>query len=442
MVYLWFMVYNGVEEGVILKKIFLTLFLFLSICLTGCDFLLNAFSETAELDESDFTFVEYELLDETDGYYLSIKSSCIYTIYEVTLDTNLINESNNVFDTLSITLVGTWTSGFEFEIRQPITQSQYESTEDIEVTYSGWAYVNSNDGLIATYRVTYIFNNGADNLSIKVNKGDTITAIDDPVKEGLLFSGWYTESTFQNLFEFNTKIEKNTYLFAYYITDVEEYINEIKDEILLENITVETTCKKQSGLIVTTSLSTGSGVIFHETDSYYYFLTNNHVTYASSEYTSVSYRVMDCDYIYYSNVTILHSDANYDLSVGMFKKSNKELQVATLATTNPTTNTDIIAVGQPNGATNTVSLGSISKYTFATVSATSEESNVNFSVIMHTAETATGSSGGGIYNSELIVVAIAYAGATNTSGDFVYSLAVPIEKVHEFLDLNFWSSLN
>lgn len=419
-----------------MKKFLIALLMLFSLFLTGCDFIIK---ETAELDASDFTFIKYELIDENDSYQVAVTATCDYDIYKLVLDFIFLDELDNELNSSSLTVSSNFAQSEEFTIYIDVTYELYCLVDDIDVIFTGFAYVTQSNGLVATYRVTYIFNNGDDNLSVKVTKGQKVLEPDQPISDGFIFAGWYTESSFKNKFDFNTEITANTYLYAFFATDIEKYIEDIKDEVLAENITVKTEATKKEGLHIYLISSTGSGVIFHETQNYYYFLTNNHVTTPATGYTLSDYSVMDYKYNWYDNVNILYQDPAYDLAVGRFKKSSFELQVANLESSNALKSSDVIAVGQPNGSTNTVTLGTISSYIKTTLSDDSTQSNVTFDVIKHTAETATGSSGGALYNSDLCIVGISYAGATTESGEFVYSLAIPIEKVHEFLELNFWN---
>lgn len=430
------MLYNKVEEGVIVKKVFYCLVLMFSFVLTGC---FSFIKETAELDDSDIIYYGFEQASIGDEYALSLEFECKYNIFKIEYEGSAYDSNNTYIDSIRGSLTSTsyiekdvkFTSAFE------TSYDVYSKAETLDLDITATAYVNDNEGLVATYRVTFIYNNGDDDTSVKVNKGDVITAPTDPVKENYIFNAWHTNKTFTNEFDFSTQITSNVYLYAEYLTDDELYIATIKADILSANITVKATSYTGTSGVE----SSGSGVIFHETTNYYYFLTNNHVTYKVSGYNNVSYKVMDYEFNYYSDVTILNSDANYDLSVGRFKKSSKQtLSTITLGTTNPTTSTDVICIGQPMGVTNTVSLGKVLSYTMVSLTdASVNESNVKFSVIQHSAESQTGSSGGGLYDSNYNLIGISYAGSVDLDGNFMYSYAIPIEKVNEFLNAYFWT---
>ena len=64
--------------------------------------------------------------------------------------------------------------------------------------------------------------------------------------------------------------------------------------------------------------------------------------------------------------------------------------------------------------------------------------NVTFTVLEHNAETNGGSSGGAILNIDLELIGIHYAGSRDSSGNFVRGYAIPIDKIHEFLNKYIW----
>ncbi len=423
-----------------MKKLYsFILIMFLSV-ITGCGFF--NLKETSELDNTQITnhgFITKMSLENSECT-LDVTASSSYYVYKYEANVIAYDEFGNV---IADDIYGTTTSTTKFEkdeqviISCEISESVYNNLDTIEVEFTGWAYVSDNEGLIATYRVNFILNNGSDDVSIKVNKGETVS-IEDPYLINKIFDAWYSDSSCTNEFDMSTPITSNMNLYANYITDEEAYIKYIKEEILSANITVTTENSKISGGIKYTSTSTGSGVIFHETSNYYYFLTNNHVTAPDTSYTTVNYIVMDYKFVNYSDVTILHSEADYDLSVGRFKKGSAVLEVITMQNSNPIANDELIAIGQPLGVTNTVTLGTVTSYVKVTTS-DSSTSNISFPVIKHTAETNNGSSGGGIFNSDFELIAIAYAGSTDSNGNFLSSYAIPIEKVHEFLNAYFWT---
>ncbi len=416
-----------------MKKLYKYLILLLMITLTGCSF----FRETAELDNSQIQYLGFTKEQNGSDYTINVSGSSEYRVYKY--EANVIAIDSNGNEIADDIYGGSLSTSYfekneEVTVRCEVTQDVYNKTNDVVVNFVVWAYVGDNEGLVATYRVNFVLNNGEDDISIKVNKGSTVK-VDDPYKENMIFEGWYSNKNLTKKFDMNTEIKSNTTVYANYLTDEQAYIQSVKDQVLSANITVKATSKK---IGANSYVSTGSGVIFHETDNYYYFLTNNHVTAMASGYTSVSYTVMDYSFKYYYDVTVLHQEANYDLSVGRFKKDTTDLEVIEMENSNPKSGDAVIAIGQPLGVTNTVSLGKVNAYVNVSTSDPTT-SNIKFPVIQHTAYTNNGSSGGAILNEDLKLIAVAYAGSTDDNGNFVFSYAVPIEKVHEFLNQYFWN---
>ncbi|MDD6302303.1 MAG: InlB B-repeat-containing protein [Bacillales bacterium] len=61
--------------------------------------------------------------------------------------------------------------------------------------------------------VTFVLNNGEDDLVIPFTKGTAID-VENPVKEGFTFKGWYLDAAFENAFDVETLITENTTLYA------------------------------------------------------------------------------------------------------------------------------------------------------------------------------------------------------------------------------------
>ncbi len=223
--------------------------------------------------------------------------------------------------------------------------------------------------------------------------------------------------------------------------DYDILLQNVNESLLSSNISITSECSVIIGNPLATYTSSGSGVIFHEDEDYYYFLTNNHVTVLYDDYLNIKYSIEDYLDNEYLAIEIVYNDANYDLAVGKFEKTDVELSCATLAKTNPENYDVTITIGQPLGVKNTVTFGLVEGYTLVTTNDPEYVSNITFEVLRHTAYTTSGSSGGSVFNTDFELIAISYAGYTQ-SDEFVCSLAVPIEKVHKFLDDNVWDLIN
>lgn len=213
------------------------------------------------------------------------------------------------------------------------------------------------------------------------------------------------------------------------------------ESILNANITVESRSRIYGSTMY--YRHTGSGVIFHECEDYYYFLTNNHVTFLVNGYDYNTYTITDYEDNYYSyDVEIIHMDPLYDLSVGFFAKGDIELGVVSLTEKNPWVFSNSISIGQPNGVKNTITTGRLGMYVDAPVLSNDvNSSNVSFKVFTHYAPIYSGSSGGGVFNNDLELIGINYAGIIDNDGVFIEAYAIPIEMVHEFLEENFWDTI-
>lgn len=183
--------------------------------------------------------------------------------------------------------------------------------------------------------------------------------------------------------------------------------------------------------------STGSGVIFADSDGYYYVLTNNHVVF-DKDRENHEYKIQDYKGNVYSAKLYNNSaDANYDLAILFFTKGSEKLKVSKLAKDNPIINEEIISIGQPDGQNNAITFGVVEIYkTVTLINTPVGESNVQFKVIKHSAPISSGSSGGVLMNSNFEIVGINYVGEANTSfSDSSYGLSIPVEKIKEYFNL-------
>ncbi len=66
------------------------------------------------------------------------------------------------------------------------------------------------------HSVTFKYYNGDTDLAVMVKSGGKVTAPTAPQREGYNFGGWHEEAACENLFDFNTKIEEDITLHAYW----------------------------------------------------------------------------------------------------------------------------------------------------------------------------------------------------------------------------------
>ena len=180
--------------------------------------------------------------------------------------------------------------------------------------------------------------------------------------------------------------------------------------------------------------SQGSGVIFKkesgEDESTYYLLTNNHVIYGNKN----GYLIYDCFGNEIKAYLVNQAyDANYDLAVLKFNSPN-EYTVLPISLEDEKIGSKIIAIGNPNGKFNSITMGKVQGYTKITLSGTSEdESNVSFDCLEHSAPINSGSSGGFLINYNFEICGINFACDRLEDGVFVASFAVQSTKILEFL---------
>ena len=115
-----------------------------------------------------------------------------------------------------------------------------------------------------------------------------------------------------------------------------------------------------------------------------------------------------------------------------FKKGEQELAVAEFADENAAVGDKVISLGNPSGQINAVTLGETLDY--REVDPSSGENKIEFEVLVHTCPLEKGSSGGILINYDLKLVGINYAVASNTLFGNIAGLAIPLDKIKDFLD--------
>ena len=286
-----------------------------------------------------------------------------------------------------------------------------------------------------SYTVTFVKNNGTKDIQVEVLEGkDDYKKPENPKKEGYVFDCWCVDEALTKEFDFSTDIYIDTTLYARYFVDYSYLTNKITRDTIKANVAVINSSYSGTFFPTLNSQSKGSGVIFDtkviNNHAYYFVLTNNHVIYSTS--TNVEYTITD--YLGRSyTATLVAKDANYDLAILRFEKTDELLEIEA-EINNPSVNSDVISLGQPKGQSNAITYGTIQSYNnIQLTNAKPEETNITFQTIAHTSFIASGSSGGPLLNTDLKLIGINFAGATNKSGEFVSGHTVPIEKVREFV---------
>jgi serine protease Do len=261
-----------------------------------------------------------------------------------------------------------------------------------------------------------------------------------PAKNYKTFVGWYTANGIK--FDFSKPIMVSVSLYAKYLIDYPALTNAISTVSIRANVKIQNKSYNTGflGFETTSITKSGSGVIIHDQSGNYYILTNNHVVAKETGYSYQSFTVSD--YLGNTYTGHLYPDtarADYDLAVIYIAKGNDELETLSIESKNPAIGEDVIAIGQPQGQTNTITFGTITAYQIPNINASTTITNISFKIIKHSAPISSGSSGGVLLNTDLNIVGINFAG-NNGKEDFSdYGLAIPAEKIKEYLHLYLYS---
>ncbi|MFH2116670.1 MAG: serine protease [Bacillota bacterium] len=248
---------------------------------------------------------------------------------------------------------------------------------------------------------------------------------------------------------------KSSYDFDFQIPSIDEYIiseitfndyipstfddyESIDDELILVatqgNILIKNISYNNEWIFTSKNSYSGSGVIFHETENYYYALTNSHVVDKHRDYKYQVIEVWD----YYDNkysAFIYESSLSYelDLAVIVFSKQDAILTVMEILDGRTELGSGIIAIGNPLDQRNVVSSGQVIRYNKTRITDRYGETKTNeFLSIIHSASINSGSSGGMLLNYDLKVVGVNYA--SNHDIENPESFAVPSEMVVDYLE--------
>jgi S1-C subfamily serine protease len=220
------------------------------------------------------------------------------------------------------------------------------------------------------------------------------------------------------------------------VDDYTALFNQVSLDAIKGNVTVYTT-SFDGFLMFSTNQQTyfGSGVIFYETESYYYVLTNEHVAVKSESRNNVKYAIYD--YLGNEYRAFLYEGSlskDDDLAVLFFPKGSDELKMMTFNEAQLSASDQVIAIGQPKGQENTITFGEIIDFGPTSISNRNDELVTrDFEAIKHDARVNSGSSGGMLLDYNLNVIGINFASSQNEE-TFLYSLAIPISIVINYIE--------
>ena len=264
--------------------------------------------------------------------------------------------------------------------------------------------------------------------------GEKIEYPTPPEKANYIFSGWFYDEAGEKPAYLGTSLSDKVTLYALYTFDYREVLNKISTDYIKACVGIEVIHQKTSfGIPTDTHKIMGSGVIFEEEDGIYYILTNSHVTRNVSGYNQRGYYVVDC-FGNSHNATLIARSDEYDLALLSVKKETVALSTLSFADTEAKPGDVVIAVGSPGGLDNNITFGNVNKIEDQDPSAVGY---LAFPVIWHSAPMDHGSSGGVLMNDKFEIIGINYAVGTSAStGEFICGLAVPYDKVLEFVNSN------
>jgi len=210
-------------------------------------------------------------------------------------------------------------------------------------------------------------------------------------------------------------------------------LNHISTVVINSNLKVKTETYQVIG-VPGPYQGSGSGVIIKkDKEGYYYILTNSHVIHFSDKFNHV-YTVEDI-YNNSSSATLVAKSSVYDLAILKFQ-STIDMEVMSLAQTNPSVGELVFSIGSPSGKHNIITAGNIIDF--------QNIDNVEYKVIIHDALIHNGSSGSMLINEDYEIVGLntwGFVGENEyviTSEDYVIGGATPVNSIKDFLkDIKF-----
>jgi S1-C subfamily serine protease len=173
--------------------------------------------------------------------------------------------------------------------------------------------------------------------------------------------------------------------------------------------------------------SKGSGIVYKEDNDYYYVLTNLHVI-DSKDCETYDLSIYLLNHIDENDTVSAYkvvTDETYDLAVIRFLKDDLTVQIVdvTHRLDKPLLRGEmVLSVGNPSGIDSVVTYGEFMRYT--------DIDQVDFPVIYHSAIIYSGNSGGALTDIDGYLIGINTWGSPTTN----QGLAIPLEKIHEFLE--------
>jgi S1-C subfamily serine protease len=203
----------------------------------------------------------------------------------------------------------------------------------------------------------------------------------------------------------------------------------VRDAIRQSNIAIDTLYYQNTGWFSRTEgTGLGSGVVFYETDTSYYALTNNHVVTneLNGKTYSTSYTITDINGVEYKG-TVEAKDSTNDIAIISFTKDASSV-LATIDYTarlqnNMVSNEFVLAVGNPSGVKNIVTYGKVLGY--------AKINDVSYNVINHTALINPGNSGGALCDINGNLLGLNTWGTTGRDDN---NFAIPLSVINQYIN--------
>ncbi len=275
-------------------------------------------------------------------------------------------------------------------------------------------------------------------IRVSVPFGDTVSPPLNPKMENRIFSGWYTDASLSEEYDFSTPVIRDLRLYASFVLDGAALTNEITIDVMPALVTVENEYTASGRNMI----AQGSGFIYKIENGRAYVLTNCHVAYAAGGAQKLSIE----DFQGEKHIATLYQKsplsapaiaAEYDLAILTFPYRGDSLKTIPFAEKAAIGGDEVISLGSPGNQSHAITFGEMVGLRSVNLSESApEESNVTFEIIYHTAAITNGSSGGPLLNGDLALIGVNFAGTEPAEGEsFGKGCAVPLEKVQEFLSL-------
>ena len=388
------------------------------------------------------TIVDLQSGNETKTYSFGVDAFCDYEIIEYSAIIGFYSKNNALIyeDFINQSLQD---ENDYFKMSVPISEDVFERTYNVEVTLSGKAYekprLNGSRSIVLQYHNVSFMDKTHLLTKSRVKHGETVKEIDAVPKNNYIFGDWYKNSALTVKFDFSESITRDTTVYASYNLDGVSISNAISTEIVRSVVTVHNSNYDKNfwGSKKNETNFQGSGVIWNISNGYCYVLTNCHVVkkrtnrdYQEIVVTDYQGRTYEAKIYENPKIGCPAISADYDLAMVVFKAPSSNLQQIPYST-DPKILDDVIFVGSPEGQQNAVRFGKVLYYnTISLVDTKISYSNVTFPVIIHSARTSGGASGGPVLNSNLDLVGLHYSGSDSAD----LGGAIPISKILEFLE--------